>query len=51
MAIEYGMDLANEWGYLYCTLCEDVSLVKLMDIEELDKEKEAFKEEHKHDSI
>ncbi len=49
MAIECAIDFRNEWGYLYCTVCEDISLIGLMNTRELIEEKKAFEREHYHD--
>jgi len=50
MAIECAIDFGNEWGYLYCTVCKDVSLVGMINVEDLTKEKVEFEKEHDHDN-
>lgn len=50
MTVECGIDFRSEWGYLYCTICKDVSLIgMILDSKELIKEKEMFEEMHKHE--
>lgn len=49
MAIECAIDFGNEWGYLYCTVCEDVSLIGMMSDNEIAREVEAFKKDHEHE--
>ncbi len=49
MSIECAIDFEYEWGYLYCTVCDDVSLIGMMSPNEWARELEAFKKEHEHD--
>jgi len=48
MPIECELDFKNNWGYIYCDVCEEVSLIGMMSSEELFKELEKFKEIHDH---
>lgn len=51
MTVECAIDFGNEWGYLHCDICDDISLIGMMSSEELTRELEAFKKEHEHDNL
>jgi hypothetical protein len=51
MTVEHAIDYGNQWAYFYCDTCDTVSLAGAMNLEELNREKELFEKEHRHENL